>query len=145
MIFSTMVIMLVILKCFSGPTILLTFWTFVGEEVREMFCFNVYGDTGFSTVCKCKAQSTRKTSVFINCHKLFEILRSRNILKQTQLRQFRESYRLNYLGSQLIIYASYQILSHFLAFNHFIPIKCKIHNHFIYDIFPCVWPELYLF
>ena len=86
MIFSTMVIMLVILKCFSGPTILLTFWTFVGEEVREMFCFNVYGDTGFSTVCKCKAQSTRKTSVFIICHKLFEMLRSRNILKQTQLK-----------------------------------------------------------
>ena len=75
--------MLVILKCFSRPTIILALWTFVGEEVREMFCFNMYGDTGFSTVCECKAQSTRKTSVFINCRKLFEVLRTSNILKQT--------------------------------------------------------------
>ena len=87
--------MLVILKCFSRPTILLALWTFVGEEVREMFCFNMYGDTGFSTVCECKAQSTRKTSVFINCRELFEVLRTSNILKQTQLRKCKESYTLN--------------------------------------------------
>ena len=73
--------MLVILKSFSGPTIFLAFWTCVGEQVWKMFCLHMQGDTGLSTVCECKAQSTRITSVFIPCHKLAKILRGSNILK----------------------------------------------------------------
>ena len=81
MLLSAVLWMLVILKSFPGPTIFLAFWTCVGEQVWKMFCLHMQGDTGLSTVCECKAQSTRITSVFIPCHKPPKILRASNILK----------------------------------------------------------------